>query len=711
MITPFCPHCFAYLPTGSDCPACKKARSPLQTPAAPGEALWQVRLPGQPAETLVAAVVGGEPALLVGWGHKQSAEDLRPDDGGVSALRRADGSELWARSLGAPVTGGAAVAGDRVVAGAGSAVAALDLASGDMLWRTQIDADVKAAAVVVENRVFITASDGRLHCLSLRDGKPLAGWPVQVYPRAVPIPAPPLVLRRKGVADLVVVATNGSNHGREPGLVAAFNLQGERVWQQPAGGYVRAAPAADRNRLFVAAYGYTSGEGVLSAFDAHSGEPVWPEPFRLPGGGGGRHNLAAAPLVHDGVVYVGSLDHSLYALEARSGRLLWQVEARGGLVAQPVWVEDLLVVGGNDGSLAAIDPKAEKVIWEHGMDGAVLTAPLAIDGVLFAGARSGRVAALPWHLGQYAWAAARLEQAKRWDEAGDAWVLAGHHSDAPDERLQAYVKATGAWLRGGRPDKIAYFWLALGREQDAADAFQQAGERWRLHEKGQAARAFWLALQLRWRQRQAEEHRRCMEALAWCAGLPLLCVEVVNAKRYTVGEPGKLFLRLVNQAASDLPGGISLWVGGSLEEPVEAEIRVPMPANATWNVPLTLTPTQKQSTLVVEYAYDTGDSAYPRLQGMLQYTIEAREPKQKLNLGDVQNLVIRIEGTTTEGVAVETRDVAMMRSEGDIESISAAGDIGAIIARRGDIGYIDVAGDAGLIKGRQGRSTSSELPV
>ena len=703
MPTPFCPHCSAYLPAGAECPACKQARSALEITAAPGQPLWQVQLPGQPAQVLAATTVDGEPVLLAGWGHTPQASDLRPEDGGVVALRRADGSLLWSQSLGAPVLGGVAANADVVVAGFGDAVAALNAGSGDVLWRTPLGAAVRSVPVLAERRVLITAGDGCLHCLNLADGKPVSGWPVQVYPRPVPIPAPPLLLDRKGVPEVVVVATNGSRFGREPGLIAAFSHAGKLLWEQPAGGYVRGSPVADRDRLFVAAHSYNSGEGVLSVLHTRTGEPLWPAPFRLEpeDAGGHHHDLVAAPLVHDHVVYVGSLDHKLYALEARSGRLLWQAEAPGGLVTSPLWVEGLVVVGGNDGSLVAFDPQTQQLAWVHGMDTPVLTTPLAVDGVVFAAAQDGRVVALPWHLGKYAWAAERLQVAGRWSEAGDAWALSGHYSGAHDERIEAYTRATAAWVRGGRPDKVAFFWLALGRKQDAAAAFQAAGELWRLHERRQAAWAFWAAHGLYWPQRSAVLLQPCLDGLIQCADLPSLSVRPANVRRFIIGEPGSLHLRLVNQGTSELPGSISLWLGGSLAEPVEAEINAPMPAGATWNVPISLVPTQEESTLVVEYTYHTSDSAYPRLQGLLEIAIEAKAPRQKpLEFGDVQNLVIRFESTTKEGIAIETRDVAMMRNEGDIGSISAEGDIAAIIARRGNIGPIHVDGDTGLIAGR-----------
>merc|ERR1712218_569383 len=75
----------------------------------------------------------------------------------------------------------------------------------------------------------------------------------------------------------------------------------------------------------------------------------------------GRYVLSD-PVVADGTVFVGSMSHSLYALKAADGSLLWSyktmgpdgVEAPGGWVyGGPAFADGKVFVGGDDGCVYA----------------------------------------------------------------------------------------------------------------------------------------------------------------------------------------------------------------------------------------------------------------------------------------------------------------------------------------------------------------------
>jgi len=70
-------------------------------------------------------------------------------------------------------------------------------------------------------------------------------------------------------------------------------------------------------------------------------------------------------LVHRGVVYVGAHDGRIYAIDARSGRQLWQFRTRDHVMPAPTLHDGLLFVGSMDGFFYALDAGTGAVAWKY----------------------------------------------------------------------------------------------------------------------------------------------------------------------------------------------------------------------------------------------------------------------------------------------------------------------------------------------------------
>ncbi|GAB4570377.1 MAG: hypothetical protein Kow0047_23970 [Anaerolineae bacterium] len=688
----FCPHCGCYLPAGMACLACGRERSRVETPTAPGQPIWQARVPGAAAARLTLAHLDGRPVLAVPWGHLARRGDPRPTGGGVALLDVAEGTVIWEREVGLPVTGGAAVAGDVLVVAAGEPgfgggrgrVIALDLRSGEERWAYDPGAAVRGVPVVDDVRVYFTADDGALHCLDVRNGQPVPPFPVAVTEAPVPLPASPVLMRRRGAAPAILVGTYGGQFGRVPGLVVAIDPQGRVLWRQPVGGNVRATPVLSEGALYVTAYFDHPSGGILTALDVRTGDPLWAEPFTIRAEPEARlrHYFSASPLVHEGVVYVGCLNRRLYAVDARTGKLLWGHPFPQGIATAPAWCQGLVIVGANDGRIYGLDPEKREIVWSYplGDETQAQTAPLAWEDVIFAAAADGSVAALPWHLGEYAWAAERVEQTGRLVLAGELWALAGHFAVNAEAREEGYRRAAAAWLQAGEGERAGHMWLALGREREAAQAFRQAGEALRYRDPSRAAYAFKRAAELYvyGSFEEPEEVTACTRALCELLRLPFLHVQAINVPRYTQWQQGELLLRLFNRGRTPV-SGIRLLLGGALERALEVTMEEPLPPEDGWTIPLTITPTRGRSTLVIEVTYDTGHAEVRRLRTAWAVTIEAAEPRQpppRVEIGDVVHLTIA--PATREGITLNVRDVGLIKSNRPFGQVNVEGDAGAI---------------------------------
>ena len=70
-------------------------------------------------------------------------------------------------------------------------------------------------------------------------------------------------------------------------------------------------------------------------------------------------------LVNQGVVYVGGHDGRIYAIDARTGRMMWVFRTRDHVMPAPTLHEGLLFVGSMDGFFYALDAKTGAVAWKY----------------------------------------------------------------------------------------------------------------------------------------------------------------------------------------------------------------------------------------------------------------------------------------------------------------------------------------------------------
>jgi len=65
--------------------------------------------------------------------------------------------------------------------------------------------------------------------------------------------------------------------------------------------------------------------------------------------------VKSSPAVADGIVYFGSFDNSLYALDARTGAMVWKYATGGYVYSSPVVANGIVYFGSNDNSCYALN--------------------------------------------------------------------------------------------------------------------------------------------------------------------------------------------------------------------------------------------------------------------------------------------------------------------------------------------------------------------
>lgn len=102
-------------------------------------------------------------------------------------------------------------------------------------------------------------------------------------------------------------------------------------------------------------------------------------------------------LFYEGEIWVGSLDHKVYALDAETGKENWAFETDGMVQSPPVLIDDVIIIGSGSekgeqrGKVYAVDPQGRNHWTLYSFDAPVL-APIYADydkGIVYVHAQNG----------------------------------------------------------------------------------------------------------------------------------------------------------------------------------------------------------------------------------------------------------------------------------------------------------------------------------
>jgi eukaryotic-like serine/threonine-protein kinase len=178
-------------------------------------------------------------------------------------------------------------------------------------------------------------------------------------------------------------------------------------WKFTTGGMVRSSPIIAGNLLYVGSH-----DGSLYALNVETGAKKWE--FKTGG------PVASTPAVAGGLVYFTSGDGNLYALDAAAGTKKWvfpYVEGYGDIydlfTSSPVVVDGIIYFGSGDAKIFAVDATTGEQVWVYetvkydpeSIDYSISihASPAVAQGMLYAGDFSGNFVALDAKTGQLIW--------------------------------------------------------------------------------------------------------------------------------------------------------------------------------------------------------------------------------------------------------------------------------------------------------------------
>jgi outer membrane protein assembly factor BamB len=113
----------------------------------------------------------------------------------------------------------------------------------------------------------------------------------------------------------------------------------------------------------------------------------------------------SSPIVVDGIVYVGSDDKKVYALNAETGETVWTFATPGKVQSSGAVDDGILYIGDDSGTLHAIDVKTGKAKWQtkDKFHRPLNVAPSPAYGVVFVGTANGGYWAAKQDTGEIVW--------------------------------------------------------------------------------------------------------------------------------------------------------------------------------------------------------------------------------------------------------------------------------------------------------------------
>ena len=142
-------------------------------------------------------------------------------------------------------------------------------------------------------------------------------------------------------------------------------------------------------------------QGVWAAFDGVSShEAVLPGTLAASWRFTTRGSVVAAPAVVDGTAYAGSMDGCVYAIDVATGQLRWSFAAGNQIMSEPLVVDGVVYVGSGDKQMArtrsgrmvrgsgssgiyALDARTGALLWMHPTLGEDMATPVYQGGVLY----------------------------------------------------------------------------------------------------------------------------------------------------------------------------------------------------------------------------------------------------------------------------------------------------------------------------------------
>jgi outer membrane protein assembly factor BamB len=279
-----------------------------------------------------------------------------------------------------------------------NAIAAGNVGALATAWTAPTGNGVFSSPAVANGRAYVGSDDGKLYAFDAAGATNCAAGP--------PRTCSPLWTAATGgaVRSSPAVANGNVYVGSDDGKLYAFDAEGAfncaagppmtclARWVTATGALVRSSPAVANGVVYVG-----SDDAGVYALNATTGQVIWKT---ITGAA-----VRSSPAVANGVVYVGSDDKGLYALDAATGAVLWKTITGAAVRSSPAVANGAVYVGSDDAGLYALNATTGQVLWKTTTGASVRSSPAVSNGVVYVGSDDTKVYGVDATTGAVRWTA------------------------------------------------------------------------------------------------------------------------------------------------------------------------------------------------------------------------------------------------------------------------------------------------------------------
>lgn len=348
--------------------------TPAEGPTAPVEPRWAFETDG---------AVRSSPAVV------DDTVYVGSDDGYLYAIDAETGSEVWSFETGGPVVSSPAFLRHVVYVGSDDGrLYALSAEAGEEIWTYETNYRIRSSPTVqasgvpagIESLLGFGGDDGGVYLLD-----PATGEEVKSLDTDHAIVSTPMFMYNEyGKWEMGVGSTDP--RGREywwipderEGYGDSFT-----VLETESPNYASLSHPQDGTNTWYRA----AEDGTFTEMADSRTRPEWT--FE-----GADDAIRTTPVSSRSVVYFGSWDGSLYALNRASGEKKWAHEVGAKINSTPAVTAGTLYFGSDDGHVYALDAQTGERVWSFGTGEKVVSSPAVTDGTVYVGSNDGSVYAL-----------------------------------------------------------------------------------------------------------------------------------------------------------------------------------------------------------------------------------------------------------------------------------------------------------------------------
>ncbi|MEQ8170497.1 MAG: PQQ-binding-like beta-propeller repeat protein [Candidatus Eremiobacterota bacterium] len=237
---------------------------------------------------------------------------------------------------------------------------ALHIENGKELWNFNTSGEIKATPVIELKNIYLASNGGFFYALEKESL--CVKW---LFETKSKLNSSPVLLK-----DMVYIASDN-------GIVYSLSIDtGEVKWSFESGKTIISSPAINDKSVY-----FGTADGEFYAVDLE-GTLLW-EKHTGP--------VESSPAYFENILYFGTLEHKVLALQADTGETIWEFETEGKVISSPAVAYNKVFTGSEDKKIYAIDAITGDKICEIETNGEITSSPAIANGILYIGNSGGYI--------------------------------------------------------------------------------------------------------------------------------------------------------------------------------------------------------------------------------------------------------------------------------------------------------------------------------